>query len=142
MDIWKQRNEAFSVYGSEFAKVSNTMDYKSLDEKTRLIGALMKLEIDIYNGGFIQFYCNWGYVACELAIKGLKKIKATTAEKLIQEAFNIVEKYDDDEIINELWDIADALSSDEFERLSQIGMEYAEDIDDIARKMLDCFSND
>ena len=142
MDINEQWYKAFSVYGREFAKVFRSMDYKSLDEKTQLIGALVKLEMDIYNGGFVQFYCNWGYVAVELAIEGLKKIKATTAEKLIQEAFDIVEKYGNEKIITELWDIPSLLSIDERERLNQIETEYAEDVDEIERKMLDCFSND
>ena len=139
MDLDKQWNEAFSLYGHEFYK-SRLSQYKTVDEKTQLIGSLMKLEMDMYNGGFIQFYCNWGYYAWELAIRGLEQIKATIAKSLLSEAFSIIEKYDGDERIQELWDIPTVLSDDERERLDQISMEYCEDKENIREKMLSHFA--
>ena len=138
MDLDNQWYEAFSLYGHEFYK-SRHFQYKTVDEKTQLIGSLMKLEMDMYNGGFIQFYCNWGHYACLLALRGLEQIKATTAKVLLTEAFAIIEKYDCDERIQELWDIPTLLSDDERERLYQVSMEYCEDKDNIREKMLSHF---
>lgn len=75
MDIEKQWWNVFGdSYGVEFEKACP--DYNSLDRETQLAGALMKLELDMYNGGFIQFFCNWGYPAYLLAVDGLEQIGA------------------------------------------------------------------
>ena len=140
MDLENQWHEAFYLYGYEFDK-SRPYQYKTIDERTQLIGSLMKLEMDMYNGGFIQFFCNWGYEAYLLAVRGLEEIKAITAKSLLIESFSIIDKYDGDGRIQELWDIPSVLSADEIERLGKIDMEYSKDEANIREKMLSHFKN-
>lgn len=39
----------------------NGNNCNALSEKEQELAALWKLEMDMHNGGFIQFFCNWGY---------------------------------------------------------------------------------
>lgn len=100
--------DAFNSYGEEFEIAYPA--YDNLDNKTQAIGSLMKLELDMHNGGFVQFFCNWGHSAYLLAVDGLEQIGAHTTKKLIKEAFSIIDKHEDDERIKALWDIPNVLS--------------------------------
>ena len=43
-------------------------DFETLSEAEKDIVALWRLEADIYNCGFMQFFCNWGDANCQIAI--------------------------------------------------------------------------
>jgi hypothetical protein len=138
-DVEQNWFNTFNPYGEEFETACPA--YDSLDKKTQTVGSLMKLELDMRNGGFIQFFCNWGHSAYILAADGLGQIGAHTAKKLIEEAFSVIDKYEDDERIKALWDIPKALSDEDNVRLERLDEKYWEDEDDVMRKMLSFFSN-
>jgi hypothetical protein len=134
----KQWFNAFDSYGEEFEKACP--HYEQLDPKIQIIGSLMKLEIDMYNGGFIQFFCNWGYGAYLLAMDGLEKIDAPNARNLLSEAFSVINKYEDNERIKSYWDLPTILSDEDRAKLDRVDQEYWKDEDSIMEKMLNCFS--
>lgn len=43
----------------------------------------MKLYVDINNGGFIQFFCNWGFQCLCYVMRGLKCIENTSLYDLL-----------------------------------------------------------
>jgi len=137
MDIEKQWWDAFDSYGSAFELASP--NYDKLNKDAQIIGALMKLELDMYNGGFVQFFCNWGHSAYLLALDGLEQIKASATKNLLTEAFSIIDKYEDDERIKSLWDIPTVLSDEDDNQLSQLDEKYWEDKDGIMERMLSHF---
>jgi len=137
MDIEKQWWDAFDSYGSEFELARP--NYDKLNKNTQIIGALMKLELDMYNGGFVQFFCNWGHPAYLLALDGLKQIEAYATKNLLTEAFSIIDKYEDDERIKSLWDIPAVLSNEDDNQLSQLDEKYWKDEDGIMERMLSHF---
>ena len=49
-------------------------DWKKLDTDEQEIAALWKLVVDINNGGFMQFFCNWGYECYWYAMRGIQRI--------------------------------------------------------------------
>ena len=65
---WEQ---SFSPIGRKFTEIRP--DYQDMGETDSMVAALYWLELEMYNGGFLQFFCNWGYDAYLLAIKGLGK---------------------------------------------------------------------
>jgi len=91
------------------------------------------------NGGFIQFFCNWGCSAYLFAIDGLEQIEASTTKNLLIKAFSIIEKYKDDNRIRNLWDIPTVLSNEDDNQLSKLDEKYWEDEDGIMERMLSHF---
>lgn len=65
-------------YSIEFNSklVNSNGDWNKLDEDEQEIAALWKLFVDINNGGFIQFFCNWGFQCFCYAMRGLKLLPA------------------------------------------------------------------
>ena len=134
----KQWFDAFDSYGTEFELARP--NYDKLSRDTQIIGALMKLELDMYNGGFIQFFCNWGYSAYLLAVDGLEQIGASMAKNLLIESLSVLDKYEGDDRIKVLWDIPKILSDEDGAKLDQFDEKYWEDEDSIMEKMLYFFS--
>ena len=72
-------------YSIEFNSklVNSNGDWNKLDEDEQEIAALWKLFVDINNGGFIQFFCNWGFQCFCYAMRGLKRIDDTSLYELL-----------------------------------------------------------
>ena len=139
MDIEKVWWESFgNSYGVEFEKARP--NYQTLDKNSQMIGALVKLELDMHNGGFLQFFCNWGYSAYLLALGGLESIKATQARSILQNSYSILEPYENDTRLGQLWDMATILSDEEQNELDRLDQKYWEDEDGVMGKMLVTFS--
>lgn len=66
---WEQ---SFSPIGRKFTVIRP--NYQDMGETDSMVAALYWLELEMYNGGFLQFFCNWGYDAYLLAIKGLEQL--------------------------------------------------------------------
>lgn len=90
----------------------------------------------MYNGGFVQFFCNWGYDAYLLAVEGLEQIGAINTKELLSKAYSIIEKFEDDERLEELWDLPKYLTQSDDDELSKIDEEYWQDKEQIPRLML------
>ena len=130
----------FDTFNSQATVFENARpNFDQLDADTQTIGALVKLELDMYNGGFVQFFCNWGHDAYLFAIQGLEKIKAGKAKAIIKEAFEIIDSYEDDARLTKLWDLPSVLSDDDKTKLDQLDEQYWEDEDQIMETMLNHF---
>lgn len=116
-------------------------DYQDM-ETDSMVAALYWLELEMYNGGFLQFFCNWGYDAYLLAIKGLGAINATYTEQLLIQAYSIIQRLENDSQLQELWDIPKHLTENEITKLNKIDEEYWEDKENIMRLMLLKFHSD
>ena len=91
-EIWEQ---SFSQLGYKLDLVKP--NYKEMEHDDRMIASLYWLELEMYNGGFVQFFCNWGYDAYLLAVEGLEQIGAINTKELLLKAYSIIEKFEDDE---------------------------------------------
>ena len=138
MDIEKLWLDTFDSHQEQFENVRP--DYEKLDKTTQIIGSLVKLELDMHNGGFTQYFCNWGYSAYLLALDGLEQIGAPATKSLLIDAFSIINKYENDKRITNLWDIPSVLSDEDNLRLEKLDEKYWEDEENVMEKMLDCFS--
>ena len=76
-------------YSMEFhAKlVDSNGDWTKLDNDEQEIAALWKLFVDINNGGFIQFFCNWGYPCLCYAMRGLERMEDTSLYDLLSDTY-------------------------------------------------------
>lgn len=81
-------------------------DWSQLDQEEREIAGLWKLLADGYNGGFEQFFCNWGYPGYRYAMCGLQKIGDTALlERLHNTYQQVFEKFKTDPRLKAYWDI-------------------------------------
>ena len=73
----KDYGEMWDTYSIEFCKKLEydcDGDWSRLDPDEQEIAALWKLVADMYNGGFLQFFCNWGYECYWYAMRGIQRI--------------------------------------------------------------------
>ena len=134
---WEQ---SFSPIGRKFTEIRPY--YQDMGETDSMVAALYWLELEMYNGGFLQFFCNWGYDAYLLANKGLGAINATYTEQLLLQAYGIIQRLENDSQLQELWNIPKHLTENEITKLNKIDEEYWEDKENIMRLMLLKFHSD
>ena len=104
---------------------------------------IWRLEADMYNGGFIQFFCNWGYENFVETQKVLKKIEAVKSLALITECEKIISKLKDDDRVKALWDIPkylpEYITEAEDNRLNELDELYWTNVDDIQKIAYDVY---
>jgi len=97
---------------------------------------LWRLEADGYNGGFIQFFCNWGEKNCATAMNALRRIGATSTLNVVQKQRNMVERFGEHPEMTEYWDIPKLMTDDEAkiigEQLDPEFWKVAEEIPNLA----------
>lgn len=96
----------YSIRFNETLEAGFGGDWDQLDQEEREIAGLWKLLADGYNGGFEQFFCNWGYSGYWYAMCGLKKIgDCALLERLHNTYEQVFEKFKDDPRLKAYWDI-------------------------------------
>jgi hypothetical protein len=100
--------------------VSNRYDYERLSPEEQELAALWKLESDMGNGGFLQFFCNSGPPSYEIALRALKNISAESIYNVIIKEYSIIQRLEDDARVQTLWDIPKYLTQEETDQLAQL----------------------
>ncbi|WP_340007586.1 DUF4375 domain-containing protein [Paenibacillus sp. FSL K6-0276] len=124
-DIWFD-------YAEAFVQKKNASDWNTLTPQEQEIAALWLLEADVYNGGFVQFFCNWGDEAYICAVRALQAIGAAHALEIVQSGYACIEHLSEDNRLTQLWDIPKFLTEEEVERLDKLDKRFWEDQDRIA----------
>lgn len=124
-DIWFD-------FAMAFVDKKNDSGWNTLTLEEQEIAALWLLEADLYNGGFIQFFCNWGEVAYLNAVRALQAIGAVHALEIVQSGYACIEHLSEDKRLTQLWDIPMFLTEEEIERLDKLDEQFWEDQDHIA----------
>ena len=104
------------------------MDWSKITAQEREVAALWKLEADIGNGGFLQFFCNWGYEAYQYAIKALESIKALQSLEIVIQSYAVIARLENEDM-ETIWDIPKLLTETEAEKLSQLDKRFWEGFD-------------
>jgi hypothetical protein len=89
-----------------------------LGPRDQAIVALWRLEADGYNGGFVQFFCNWGEQTCQLALQALHAIGAENTRALVSRQRQLLDHLEHHPELKALWDIARLLTEEEDEVIS------------------------
>lgn len=120
---------SFEVVDKLFGEYAG--DLSALSTLEQEVVRIWRLEADMYNGGFMQFFCNWGYENFQLTCQTLKKIGANKSLDIIERAEQIISVVKDDKRIAVLWDIPKYLESLDFDKLNALDELYWKDPDDI-----------
>lgn len=137
MELDEQRQAfedySFAVTGQLFDRHGGKME--QLSEKDQEIVRIWRLEADMYNGGFLQYFCNWGYENFEKTQQILARLGATQSLAIITECEKMIAVLKDDDRMEELWDIPkyldEYLNEEQQQRLNELDELYWENPDDL-----------
>ena len=126
-------NYSFQVVEKLFEEAGG--DLNKLTTAEQEVVRIWRLEADMYNGGFIQFFCNWGYDNFTATQQVLQKIKAEKSLSIINESEQLIAKAKNDPAVKEYWDIPKVLpnylNETEMQRLDALDELYWDNPDDI-----------
>ena len=142
MDIRAEfENYSFDVVDKLFSEFDGDLSKMTAAEQE--VVRIWRLEADMYNGGFMQFFCNWGYENFVETQKVLKKIEAVKSLALITECEKIISKLKDDDRVKALWDIPkylpEYITEAEDNRLNELDELYWTNVDDIQKIAYDVY---
>ncbi len=123
----KDYDELWDDYASKFNdKLVSEFDgdWSKLDETEQEIAALWKLAVDMYSGGFDEFFLNWGFDCYSYAMRGINRIKDANSGlvkigvdkvyKLFDTAFQkVFARFENDERIKAYSDILQYLTEED-----------------------------
>ena len=119
----------------------NKWNFEALSADEKDIVALWRLEADIYNGGFMQFFCNWGDANCQIAISSLGKIGAVYTHKIVTRMRELLNRMENHPEVRELTDIYVVMNANERTEMQTLDERFWEDPDEMVIKMVGYFSN-
>lgn len=124
---------SFQIVEKLFEEKGGELDKLTAEEQA--VVRIWRLEADMYNGGFIQFFCNWGYDNFTATQQVLQKIKAEQSLAIITECEQMIAKAKNDPAVKAYWDIPKVLpnylNETEMQRLDELDELYWENPDDI-----------
>lgn len=115
-------------------------DFDQLSELEKDIVALWRLEADVYNGGFMQFFCNWGEFTCQRALSVLQKIHAEESYKIVSKMRALINRFEDDPQAKSLMDIYKLLTQAEKTEMDSLDESYWQHSDGLVKKAVGYFA--
>ncbi|AKQ68227.1 hypothetical protein A176_005139 [Myxococcus hansupus] len=116
LSVWAIEQDA--LYAHALARLQQAhRDFSAVPDDERDLVALWRMEADINNGGFMQFFCNWGEEICELAIEALGRVGAHGVQQCLKDMLGVVAHYGETEEMVSLSDLPAMLTDAERDRL-------------------------
>ena len=128
-DIWYDYAVAFVE-----KKNKSEQGWAALSETEQEIAALWLLEAAVYNGGFIQVFCNWGEEAYVCVCRALQTIGANEVLDNVKKQYACFEHLENDPRLNALWDIPKYLDEEQVERLDELDQLLWNNEDEVSYK--------
>ena len=94
--------------------------FEALPLREQQISALWRLEADVNNGGFLQFFCNWGETTCRTAIAALAEIGALKMHFLVKRMRAVLDRLEGSPQIQGLMDLYQHLTPAEHDALEAL----------------------
>ena len=108
--IW----DDYSVKFNEKLVYKCNGDWNGLEQDEREIAALWKLYVDVNNGGFEQFFTNWGYDCYWYAMRGIKRMGDVNLLELLHNTYmNVFDKFREDKRLTYYSDIPQYLTEED-----------------------------
>lgn len=100
-------------------------------EWERELAALWRLESDVNNGAYLQFFCKWGREGYDYASRALKKIGAVRMARLVDQCQSLVDEHWVDKPLDYAQLLA-AIPEDVSKRILDLSYDFMDYPDDIA----------
>ena len=128
--LWEPSNEGMvSVWDIEQDLLYNSAmetlkaadwDVNRLTRPEQELVALWRMEADINNGGFLQFFANWGDANYRTTLAALQQIQATATFGLLQSMYQVIAHLENNDSLKSLHDIPALLSDAEQDQLQAL----------------------
>ncbi|MGO4202051.1 DUF4375 domain-containing protein [Rhodococcus sp. TAF43] len=115
-------------------------DVDTVSQRDHELVALWRLEADVNNGGFLQFFGNWGERNHLTAVAALDLIGARRAAELVRRMYAVIEPYAD-EVVS-LADLPGLLTDADHDRLQELDEAFWEYPDRLARLVVQHYGVD
>lgn len=110
-------------------------DVTKLEDDDHDVVVLFRLEADVYNGGFMQFLCNWGDPTVQRAIRVLEAIGASRTHAIVKRMRGILDRLEDDPSVTSLWGLYPAMTAAEHAEMGELDRAFWADPDDLRRRL-------
>ncbi|AGC47039.1 hypothetical protein MYSTI_05763 [Myxococcus stipitatus DSM 14675] len=135
LSVWHLEQDA--LYEHALARLQQVhRDSSALPQAERELVALWRMEADINNGGFMQFFCNWGEETCHLAIEALGGMGAQGTRQCLEDMLHVVAHYGETEERVSLSDLPGMLTDAERERLYALDQAFWKYPESLARRVV------
>jgi hypothetical protein len=114
---------------------------EALDADDRDVVALWRMEADINNGGFLQFFGNWADATCSLALAALSALGATEMHAIVRRMRAILERLEHGSEVVSLGTLAAHLTEAEhaeMQRLDEAFWKYPDRLSRLATLRYTC----
>lgn len=137
MDL-EQQAQAFEDYS--FAMVDKLFNHyqgklAEMPNVEQDVVLIWRVEADMYNGGFMQYFCNWGYENYLATLKVLEKIGALHAHAILVECEQIIAPISHDTRVKSYQDLYhyynEYVSAEKNQRLQALEESYWESPDQL-----------
>lgn len=119
---------SFEVCDSLFEKYEGELD--AMPENEQEVVRIWRLDADMYNGGFIQFFCNWGFENYAKTLEILQKLGADNTIEILLECEAVISFLKEDSRLKALWDIPQFLTDDHQKQLAALDEKYWDNPDE------------
>lgn len=119
----------------------NNGDWSLLSTLEQKVVAIYLFQIDMTNGGFVTFFCNWGYVCYLNALAGLKEIGCSKQVNIIKKQFKIIQHLDTDFYEFNLQEIPRLLTSVENSKIEVLDNQYLQNNQNLSEKVFETYAD-
>ncbi|MGG4605288.1 DUF4375 domain-containing protein [Paenalcaligenes sp. Me131] len=113
------------LYEAAMKKMAdNEWDISRLTPRDQELVALWRLEADVNNGGFLQFFCNWGEENCLIAIGALEAIGSSDMLHIVQQMYALVEPYGQTDAAVSLSDLPVLITEEDNDRMYELDQAF------------------
>lgn len=139
-ELWNEYAAAFN----DKLETENGGEWARLDETEQEIAALWKLVADTNNGGFEQFFTNWGYECYWYAMRGIQRMGDRVLLELLHGTYmNVFDKFREDERLTYYSDIFDYLTEEDEDILRDTNIAFWEEhCGKLCREAYEFYHND
>ena len=125
---------AYAIGFNDKLENMNGGDWGKLDEIEQEIAALWKLVVDVYGGGFDDFFLNWGYDCYTYAMRGIRRVAEGNSS--VEDVYGLFEtaykevfaRLENDDRISSYADIIQYLTEEDKELLERTYDEFDQEL--------------
>jgi hypothetical protein len=139
-EIWNKKWYKITLNSVEIISKNNG-NWDAISSEEQQIVALYLLEIDMKNGGFLTFFCNWGYICYLNAISGLVNIGCKKQANIIKKQFQIIQHLETDYYEFKLQQLPKLLNNIEIVNLEKLDERYLKDHQKVTERVFKFFGD-
>ena len=129
--LWERSSDIVMSKASEVS-----WDLSLLLDVDQQIVILWRMEADIYNGGLMQFLCNWGMDCFTRSVSLLQNVNAVQSHKILSDFLDTIRRFENCPDMSQLSDLYGLLTQDDRNEIQRLDEAYWDNPDELVRKIV------